>query len=67
MTLMMSAAVVSSFCVLRIRPVGEAYRELIRNWHELLPARSTALAVPVMMPSAHPDAPRGGKPPRRFY
>jgi hypothetical protein len=51
----------------KIRPVGEAYRELIREWHELLPARSTALSVPLMMPSQHPDAPRGDKPPRRFY
>ena len=51
----------------KIRPVGEAYKELIREWHALLPARSTALSVPVMMPSQHPDAPRGDKPPRRFY
>jgi beta-glucosidase len=34
-----------------IRPVGEAYRELIRNWRAVLPTQSVCLAVPVAPPS----------------
>jgi beta-glucosidase/6-phospho-beta-glucosidase/beta-galactosidase len=34
----------------RIRPVGTAYRELIRNWSEVLPTQSVCLQVPVLCP-----------------
>ncbi|BDP43868.1 glycoside hydrolase family 1 (plasmid) [Deinococcus aetherius] len=30
-----------------IRPVGEAYRQLIRDWREVLPMQSAALTVPL--------------------
>ena len=33
-----------------IRPVGEAYKELIKNWREVLPTQSVCLNVPVNMP-----------------
>jgi beta-glucosidase/6-phospho-beta-glucosidase/beta-galactosidase len=35
----------------KIRPVGEAYRELIQNWRQVLPAHSVCLQVPIVMPS----------------
>jgi hypothetical protein len=34
-----------------IRPVGEAYKTLIKNWREVLPTQSVCLNVPVVMPS----------------
>ena len=34
----------------KIRPVGEAYRDLIRNWSEVLPTQSVCLQVPVLCP-----------------
>ncbi|TFW16590.1 family 1 glycosylhydrolase [Duganella callida] len=33
-----------------IRPVGAAYRELIRNWSQVLPTQSVCLQVPVLSP-----------------
>ncbi|WP_375416700.1 family 1 glycosylhydrolase [uncultured Hymenobacter sp.] len=33
-----------------IRPVGEAYKQLIRDWCEVLPAQSVCLQVPIIMP-----------------
>src|SRR4051794_15153173 len=33
-----------------IRPVGEAYRELIAEWREVLPTQSVCLRVPVVSP-----------------
>jgi len=46
----------------KIRPVGEAYRELIANWRDLLPTRSVCLTVPVEPPSAqHGEAASKGK------
>ncbi len=33
----------------RIRPVGEAYRKLIADWRDVLPAQSLCLQVPVHM------------------
>jgi beta-glucosidase/6-phospho-beta-glucosidase/beta-galactosidase len=33
-----------------IRPVGEAYKKLIRDWRDVLPTQSVCLRVPVMMP-----------------
>ena len=34
-----------------IRPVGKAYKELIKNWREVLPTQSVCLQVPVVLPS----------------
>lgn len=34
----------------KIRPVGEAYRQLIREWKDVLCAGSTALTVPIVSP-----------------
>ena len=33
-----------------IRPVGEAYRQLIADWRHVLPTQSVCLTVPVVMP-----------------
>jgi beta-glucosidase/6-phospho-beta-glucosidase/beta-galactosidase len=35
----------------RIRPVGEAYRTLIRSWGDVLPTQSMCLQVPCALPS----------------
>jgi hypothetical protein len=45
----------------RIRPVGRAYKRLVQQWRDVLPAQSLCLQVPIVMPSAHdidglPDA-----------
>ncbi|MGN6702266.1 MAG: glycoside hydrolase family 1 protein, partial [Burkholderiaceae bacterium] len=44
----------------RIRPVGEAYRQLIRSWRQVLPTQSVCLQVPLVTPSdyARSDAAR---------
>jgi len=34
-----------------IRPVGQAYKQLIQDWREVLPAQSVCLQVPIVMPS----------------
>jgi beta-glucosidase len=34
-----------------IRPVGEAYKRLIQNWHAVLPTQSVCLRVPLVLPS----------------
>jgi beta-glucosidase/6-phospho-beta-glucosidase/beta-galactosidase len=34
----------------KIRPVGEAYKKLIKDWSEILPTQSVCLHVPVEMP-----------------
>jgi beta-glucosidase/6-phospho-beta-glucosidase/beta-galactosidase len=39
----------------RIRPVGEAYARLIRDWRQVLPTQSVCLQVPVVMPSECDD------------
>ena len=39
----------------RIRPVGEAYRQLIRDWREVLPTESVCLRVPLVMPSEYDE------------
>ncbi|MDQ6881043.1 MAG: family 1 glycosylhydrolase [Pseudomonadota bacterium] len=36
-----------------IRPVGEAYRQLISDWREVLPTQSVCLQVPIVLPSEH--------------
>jgi beta-glucosidase/6-phospho-beta-glucosidase/beta-galactosidase len=38
-----------------IRPVGEAYRELIRQWREVLPTQSVVLSLPAFPPSRQDD------------
>jgi beta-glucosidase/6-phospho-beta-glucosidase/beta-galactosidase len=35
------------------RPVGRAYRQLIADWREVLPAQSICLQVPVVMPAEY--------------
>ena len=35
----------------RRRPVGDAYRELIRDWRRVLPAQSVCLQMPIILPS----------------
>ncbi|WP_439598724.1 family 1 glycosylhydrolase [Falsiroseomonas sp.] len=37
----------------KIRPVGEAFKRLVAQWRDVLPAQSLCLQVPVLMPSAH--------------
>jgi beta-glucosidase/6-phospho-beta-glucosidase/beta-galactosidase len=34
-----------------VRPVGEAYRQLIADWAQVLPTRSVCLRLPVISPS----------------
>ena len=34
-----------------IRPVGEAYKQLIKDWREVLPTHSDCLKVPIQVPS----------------
>ncbi|GGF24345.1 family 1 glycosylhydrolase [Hymenobacter cavernae] len=34
-----------------IRPVGEAYKQLIADWGQVLPAQSVCLQVPIVLPS----------------
>jgi beta-glucosidase len=36
-----------------IRPVGRAYRQLIQDWRDVLPAQSVCLVVPVVPPKAY--------------
>jgi hypothetical protein len=37
----------------KIRPVGQAYKQLIADWRDVLPAQSLCLVVPVVPPSHH--------------
>jgi beta-glucosidase/6-phospho-beta-glucosidase/beta-galactosidase len=37
----------------KIRPVGRAFKRLVEQWRDVLPAQSLCLQVPVVMPSAH--------------
>jgi beta-glucosidase/6-phospho-beta-glucosidase/beta-galactosidase len=46
----------------RLRPVGIAYRDLIRSWMEVLPTQSVCLQVPVAMPRDYDEC---GKAARR--
>ncbi len=39
-----------------IRPVGEAYKQLIHAWREVLPTQSVCLQVPVVCPSEYDQA-----------
>jgi hypothetical protein len=36
-----------------IRPVGQAYRQLIEDWREVLPTQSVCLRIPIVLPSEH--------------
>ncbi|UOR07365.1 family 1 glycosylhydrolase [Hymenobacter aerilatus] len=38
-----------------IRPVGEAYKQLIHDWRQVLPAQSVCLQVPIIMPSENEE------------
>lgn len=37
----------------KLRPVGDAYRQLIREWRHLLPAQSVCLLLPITLPSEY--------------
>ena len=37
----------------RIRPVGQAYKQLICDWDSVLPTQSVCLRVPIVLPSDH--------------
>ena len=39
----------------KIRPVGAAYRQLIHDWREVLPAQRVVLTVPVVLPCEYED------------
>jgi hypothetical protein len=39
----------------KLRPVGSAYRQLIREWRHLLPAQSVCLLMPITLPSEYDD------------
>ena len=36
-----------------IRPVGQAYKQLIQDWQDVLPAQSNCLQIPVIMPDEY--------------
>jgi len=40
----------------KIRPVGEAYKQLIADWRDVLPTQSMCLTVPVVMPDELQEA-----------
>jgi beta-glucosidase/6-phospho-beta-glucosidase/beta-galactosidase len=40
----------------KIRAVGKAYGQLIRDWRQVLPTQSVCLQVPIVMPSEYDDA-----------
>jgi beta-glucosidase/6-phospho-beta-glucosidase/beta-galactosidase len=40
----------------RIRPVGRAYRKLIEDWRDVLPAQSICLSVPLVLPAEYEEA-----------
>lgn len=39
----------------RLRPAGDAYRQLIRDWQHLLPAQSVCLLMPIVLPSEYDE------------
>lgn len=53
----------------KIRPVREAYKQLISEWQYVLPARSVCLTVPIVMPSEsdQPFARRRREWMRKYY
>ncbi len=44
-----------------IRNVGRAYKQLIRDWRDVLPASSVCLAVPIVPPDQHRWPPMHGR------
>ena len=38
-----------------IRPVGTRYKQLIKDWCDVLPTQSVCLIVPVMLPSEYDE------------
>ena len=38
-----------------IRPVGKAYKQLIKDWKEVLPTQSVCLQVPIVMPGEYSE------------
>jgi beta-glucosidase len=38
-----------------IRAVGQAYKQLIKDWREVLPAQSVVLTVPIVMPDEYDE------------
>jgi beta-glucosidase/6-phospho-beta-glucosidase/beta-galactosidase len=38
-----------------IRPVGRSYKQLIKDWGEVLPTQSVCLSVPVVLPSEYEE------------
>jgi hypothetical protein len=46
-----------------IRPVGSAYRDLIRDWGAVLPTQSVCLRVPIALPQEGPECEIEGGPP----
>jgi beta-glucosidase len=38
-----------------IRPVGLAYKKLIKQWRDVLPTQSVCLTVPIVLPSEHDE------------
>jgi len=38
-----------------IRPVGRAYKQLICDWRDVLPAQSVCLTVPIIMPAEYDE------------
>jgi beta-glucosidase/6-phospho-beta-glucosidase/beta-galactosidase len=49
----------------KIRPVGEAYRQLIHDWREVLPAQSLCLTVPITSFTSDGEADGSGSDPSR--
>jgi beta-glucosidase/6-phospho-beta-glucosidase/beta-galactosidase len=46
----------------RIRPVGEAYRKIVREWGGVLPTQSVSLRLPIFSPSEATAALGGRRP-----
>jgi beta-glucosidase/6-phospho-beta-glucosidase/beta-galactosidase len=42
----------------KIRRVGKAYKDLIREWREVLPTQSVCLIVPLKLPDGQNEPPR---------
>jgi beta-glucosidase/6-phospho-beta-glucosidase/beta-galactosidase len=40
----------------KIRSVGTAYKQLIKDWREVLPTQSVCLTIPLIMPEEYEDA-----------
>jgi beta-glucosidase len=40
----------------KIRPVGKAYKELIKDWRQVLPTQSVCLRVPIVFPKSYSKA-----------